>query len=277
MYLYSNIIKLIYLLWLCEEALHKFFFLLMRCWTCKWCQVTWTCKDCSTGAIILDSVIGYLIFGCWTVYVTDGFWGHLKNKQMYFYRWCATCLYFHCHLFTHVPGSLLYIFCFGLQHPSFQNYNNFIQIISPFLYKRFLVEETEALHSVCDPFFELHNCVLLPNCWWLFMFARMSAVIIHHPAGVKEDLVVMATGCVHTAVSTAVNPCFPHPTRSTNGCLLNIRVPAVRVEIYLCVSHHSSWLRHLLDAHYLHHLQFIPHANGVKSAQSQGWDNKTLY
>lgn len=25
MYLYSNIIKLIYLLWLCEEALHKFF------------------------------------------------------------------------------------------------------------------------------------------------------------------------------------------------------------------------------------------------------------
>lgn len=89
---------------------------------------------------------------------------------MYFYRWCPTCLYLHCHLFTHVQGSLLYIFCFGLQHPSFQNYSNFIQIISPFLYKRVLVEETEALHSQSATLFlELHNCVLLPNCWWLFI------------------------------------------------------------------------------------------------------------
>lgn len=191
---------------------------------------------------------------------------------MYFYRWCATCLYFHCHLFP--QGSLLYIFCFGIQHPSFQNYNHFIQIISPFLYKKALVEETEALHSVCSPFGAVFYYLTVGD--FSFVCKDVSAVMIHHPAGVKEGLVVMATGCVHTGVSTAVSPCFPHPTRSTISCLLNIRVPAVRVEIYLCVSHHGSWLRHLLDAHYLHHLQFIPHANSVKSAEPGMRQQNTL-
>lgn len=131
-----------------------------------------------------------------------------------------------------------------------------------------LVEETLSLQSFFWSFPTVFYDLTVGD--FSFVCKDVSAVIIHHPAGVKEGLVVMATGCVHTGVSTAVNPCFPHPTRSTIGCLLNIRVPAVRVEIYLCVSHHSSWLRHLLDAHYLHHLQFIPHANGLKSAQSQG-------
>lgn len=186
-------------------------------------------------------------------------------------------LYLHCHLFTHVQGGLLYIFCFGLQHPSFQNYNHFIQIVSPFLYKCSSRGDWGTSLSATLSWSFTTVFYYLTVGEFSFVCKDVSAVIIHHPAGVKEGLVVMTTGCVHTGVSTAVNPCFPHPTRSTIGCLLNIREPAVRVEIYLCVSHHGSWLRHLLDAHYLHHLQFIPHANSVKSAQSQGWDNKTLY
>lgn len=66
-------------------------------------------------------------------------------------------------LYTCTRKSTVY-FVLGYSISELLSFHSYFHL----LYKRVLVQETEALHSVCNPFLELHNCAL-PNCWWLFI------------------------------------------------------------------------------------------------------------
>lgn len=82
-YLYSTIIQLIYLLWLCEEALHR-------------CRLT----DVSEGVDDVElqqtcSWIRDVFFGSekvWLLMEVMVFELIYDNKRMYFYRRCPSCL-----------------------------------------------------------------------------------------------------------------------------------------------------------------------------------------